>query len=542
MELSASEALRLSVEDVGQKTLIFIKDREDQTDEVMGRIQAHLRNLVQQRAEKAQADERDERLRGLPSRQPFRSTSCTPVYDSEEDREENLREEKEAYDRLIAEGGRPSHPISLGFDVLDNPGPYKDILLFWRFTYPDFQHEFRKQLQTWREFRKHQETVRRYYVPLKRFHEYEEKIQESQEDLQYKWDLTLQQDQHKQNRLEDWNEFRAFYYRRLKAQRKRIEPKEKEFLRINKELEDIAPELGCPYPEPDDHPMADVLDGERRERYADSKIEAAERMLEQARSSGQTTSIEEAEQKLHLAKKIRSETDSLSIAKQAFGHQQQHLWKWTLFLKWIDDQFPAIAAECGYEAHGAPPPPLSRTNRFLTRQIPHAVSGHSRRTQTRSALRPNSSSRISKSSGSKPDRRHTPQPLRPDTPPATTVPAHPLECQISPRRSERLRRLRSGRPNRSSEIANLGPVHSSKVAKTKRPTSNNVRPRPTNRSAVERKSTPPGCPAGVRLKDGIASSMNCNLRRSKRIQAQVSRPKSISIPTHNLLQAQGTTA
>jgi hypothetical protein len=41
---------------------------------------------------------------------------------------EDLCIEKEAYEALIQEGGRPSHPVHPGFDVLDNPRGYYFIL------------------------------------------------------------------------------------------------------------------------------------------------------------------------------------------------------------------------------------------------------------------------------------------------------------------------------------------------------------------------------------------------------------------------------
>jgi len=46
--------------------------------------------------------------------------------------EEQLRKEKEAYNTLVNDSGRPSHLVHLRFDVLDNPGKYKDIISYWK--------------------------------------------------------------------------------------------------------------------------------------------------------------------------------------------------------------------------------------------------------------------------------------------------------------------------------------------------------------------------------------------------------------------------
>lgn len=61
-------------------------------------------------------------------------SSSASTFDEEKDKEEAWREEEEAYRALVTEEGRPSHPMSFGYDVIDNPEKYeqyeqyKDIL------------------------------------------------------------------------------------------------------------------------------------------------------------------------------------------------------------------------------------------------------------------------------------------------------------------------------------------------------------------------------------------------------------------------------
>lgn len=43
--------------------------------------------------------------------------------------EEELEEETEYYNALISEGGRPSHPVSLGRNILEDPGEYRDTIV-----------------------------------------------------------------------------------------------------------------------------------------------------------------------------------------------------------------------------------------------------------------------------------------------------------------------------------------------------------------------------------------------------------------------------
>ncbi|KAL5331703.1 hypothetical protein ACEPPN_001239 [Leptodophora sp. 'Broadleaf-Isolate-01'] len=43
----------------------------------------------------------------------------------------NLEEERESYNKLINDNGRPSHPISLGYAAARNLEEYYEILSFW---------------------------------------------------------------------------------------------------------------------------------------------------------------------------------------------------------------------------------------------------------------------------------------------------------------------------------------------------------------------------------------------------------------------------
>jgi hypothetical protein len=57
--------------------------------------------------------------------------------DDEESYRYDLERETEYYNTLIREGGRPSHPVSLGRDVLEDPGEYREILSYWQLVNHD---------------------------------------------------------------------------------------------------------------------------------------------------------------------------------------------------------------------------------------------------------------------------------------------------------------------------------------------------------------------------------------------------------------------
>lgn len=97
-------------------------------------------------------DERDWRLRG--------SREGTADFDEEENYRFDLKSEIEYYTILVNEGGRPSHPVSLGRDVLNHP-EYHDILSYWNNFHENEWTVFEMQKGTWRGFRGYQQRNRK---------------------------------------------------------------------------------------------------------------------------------------------------------------------------------------------------------------------------------------------------------------------------------------------------------------------------------------------------------------------------------------------
>ena len=333
----------------------------------------------------------------------------------------------EAYYALVAGGGLPSHPVTLGYDVIDNPGryeQYKDILWFWHFGGGGDYSEFRRQLIEWKEFREYQDRKRRYYVPRKRFQEYENLIRESQADANCNWHLRVLEDRHQQSRLEDWNEFRALYYRRLKAHEKLVPPAEQEFLLYQKKYEDAQARLTDVITDPKVlySRFKEIRASEKEMVEARSRLRSAKKALQAAKrskSTRKTTLIKTAQRELHSAKdnltqvsgseemrRLRDGYD-LHIAQDAAAHAggglraaQLYVKRWKVFLKWIDDQYPTIAAECGCFTSGMNNVSLtSPGEKENSQSVKVRLQARQRRhTRTRSILSPNASSRVSKPS------------------------------------------------------------------------------------------------------------------------------------------------
>ena len=377
----------------------------------------------------------------------YRSLSTSTV-DSEKDREEAWQEEEEAYHALVAEGGRPSHPIALRWNVKDNPNKYqqyKDIVWFWHGVGEGYDWLYHKQLMEWRRFREIQDEKRRYYVPRNRLQEYQDAIRESQEDAGCTWDLRVLQDRHQQTRLEDWNEFRALYYRKLKASERRISPAEQDLLIYQRKFEDAQAQARLTDAITDTRIIYsrfdDIRTFEKEAAEAQARVESAETALQVANrneTAERVALIRVAQQELDSAKdnlryasgseelrrlrdgyELHITRESMLRSKAGLNGVKRSIERWKVILQWIDDQYPIIAAECGYLSRGGNDIQAPGETEHSQRQRVWPPR-RQRRTQAGTILGANTPSRVSKSSKCKT------RSLRP-RPPVTTSTRHPLD-------------------------------------------------------------------------------------------------------------------
>lgn len=130
--------------------------------------------------------------------------------------EENLRREREAYEALVGDKGRPCYPIELGFEVFNNPGQYKDLFSYWRGEPGVHQRSsliFSAQLERWKKFRQFQQKNRHYFVFHNRFPEFQQKVLERRRRYGLDGDVQLLEEQDKQSKLDDWMEYQDYELR-----------------------------------------------------------------------------------------------------------------------------------------------------------------------------------------------------------------------------------------------------------------------------------------------------------------------------------------
>ncbi|KAK4980805.1 hypothetical protein LTR28_000788 [Elasticomyces elasticus] len=187
-----------------------------------------------------------EKLRNIASTPATESISRsssveTPGPEDWEDyKEDCLREEKEARDALILDGGRPSHPFDSGFDILKDPGQYAEMISYWTGGWSNEGSGwgiFCAQLGVWRKFRKWQEFQRQDPKDSERFSKYARFVRDYRRKKGLEGDIELHEDPKKQNWLDDWKEYQLYQLRTADRFTRAMKRAEMELELAQKELQ-----------------------------------------------------------------------------------------------------------------------------------------------------------------------------------------------------------------------------------------------------------------------------------------------------------------
>ncbi|EPE31018.1 hypothetical protein GLAREA_03985 [Glarea lozoyensis ATCC 20868] len=134
------------------------------------------------------------------------SPPSTLSMDDEESYHYDLDQDTDVYNCLVSEGGRPSHPVSLGRDILADPGPYRDIISYWQNGNEQNWRIFESQQGEWRTFCVFQRTNR----CKNRFPKFVKILQDTLARHDFKHPYTLSEDPKVQDKLSMWIEFLAY--------------------------------------------------------------------------------------------------------------------------------------------------------------------------------------------------------------------------------------------------------------------------------------------------------------------------------------------
>ena len=151
----------------------------------------------------------DEPVNRETSPQP--SSIGTTVTEYDEDIDLRVRElETRYYHELVNDGGRPSHPIGLDYDIAKDLKEYCEILSFWA-TPPAYGYDrmvFDGQLCEWRRFREYQ----RYKREQGRFSPYCQRLHDRLARHGFDRSFQLHEERDRQDQLATWIEFLNYEY------------------------------------------------------------------------------------------------------------------------------------------------------------------------------------------------------------------------------------------------------------------------------------------------------------------------------------------
>ena len=502
---------------------------------------------------------------------PISSSFCTPS--PEETKEEDLLRETNAYNALLQDGGQPSHPVFVGFDDLDGLKEYADILWYWRFFGGD-RMLFRNQLGDWKEFREYQSKIRKRHgnhtTTRDRFSQYRRIVRESAQDMEPSWVTTICKDLRRQNRLDNWNEYRAYHYQKLKNFQRLIEHATETLHVKEQRLRAAESSLSNALANEDVLGAQDVMTSERRRRDVGEGVEMAKSRSTRAESNDMTIEVKrtcrqlrsaindhhnatetDAKQRVRKAYELEGLREGVTFAHARLGGFEIDVQRWKTLLRWIDQQYPTVAADCASPFQGTHHSDLTRLYHRESRKRYSLRSGSEcyllgvtrPEAEPLRLVRSRHSSSITKSKSNRRLQRG-----------CTSIsydegqfelggnhgeileescPSHALKDNTSShlpaqvqRRSERLSNLRSVKQQVASTKDVLGPKHTFRISKTRAgkdsqtaikqttPTDFQTRnPRISGNSTLEA--------SRIQQKPKTVSSLN-NLRRSKRVLSRSS--------------------
>ena len=283
---------------------------------------------------------------------------------SEDYHRECQDEEMGFYNQLISDGGRPSHPISLDYDVARNSEEYREILSFWHTRHGGAYAwmVFSRQLGTWKAFREHQ----RYMRESDRFPVHCQRLRDRLTKHGFERSFQLNEDPDQQNKLDTWVEFLGWecwhYDESARVINRRQSQHDKAWKKLvdSKVLESFETEERLW-----DFGYALQLRGEENlaqetANSAMSAVNSADQALRKAQCEGlPRQSLAQMEQKLSMARsKLATATKSLDtismrrklisefkIETKSYSKAQDDASSSKILLQWMLQQIPLIELE-----------------------------------------------------------------------------------------------------------------------------------------------------------------------------------------------------
>ncbi|MCJ1246658.1 hypothetical protein MMC30_003867 [Trapelia coarctata] len=200
---------------------VRVEDPENLTEEFIGRLKARADPNNTARPHPVDLGYLTTRLEEISANRQVSPRPSSPASVTTEDDPDDsfaLQNETGYYNRLVNEGGRPSHPISLGRDIITDPGEYREILSFWQIHEEDWM-VFGRQLSEWQRFRDQQCRMRE----QGRFPVYHQAAQDRLRRNGFERSFRLNEERARQDKPTTWIEFLNYEYMIYEKEAKTIQ-------------------------------------------------------------------------------------------------------------------------------------------------------------------------------------------------------------------------------------------------------------------------------------------------------------------------------
>ncbi|KAH9214444.1 hypothetical protein DL95DRAFT_389417 [Leptodontidium sp. 2 PMI_412] len=280
--------------------------------------------------------------------------------DSEESYRYDLEKQTECYNTLITEGGRPSHPVSLGRDILENPGEHHKILSYWQLVNNDAEGRdwevFEPQVRRLRDFHKWQRNNR----AEGRFRIYTERVKGGLAEHGFTRPFQLDEDPKRQDKLMTWIEYLYYEYwwynksmRFVKRHQLRYDEAWRKLVGLKvlkpSETEEFIWNIDSSFRHAGEEDQA-----ERAVESAKSAVISTQKAITDQRRSGTSLeaaraqscldgavkSLESIKRRNNLVSEFRKKTKNYRISKENAERR-------SILLRWILEQVPLIELELG---------------------------------------------------------------------------------------------------------------------------------------------------------------------------------------------------
>ncbi len=259
-----------------------------------------------------------------------------------------LRDERQYYDELVRDGGRPWYPISLLDDVSKNPDKHREMLRYWQggmMAEPDQWAVYGPQLIRWRDFRGWQAKRRKVFRGrVDHFTVWATRFLRKRHDYTAPVEFAFDEDPKQQDHLTTWIEYLAYecniFTKKFDWHRHRLSWYEGQW-------EQLA-DSGVLRP----HETAEIilswdasLQRSSEETQAENAVKSARKWAQQKKTAAARAAVDSAVQARQSIKNRHDRISEFIATTRQYREAKRDAERHGILMQWVKDQVPLIMAE-----------------------------------------------------------------------------------------------------------------------------------------------------------------------------------------------------